>query len=240
MEDAAASSPAVFRRVRAGNAYDETVDHLLEVIKLGRLSYGERLPPERELATIMGVSRVTLRQAMASLRHAGYVQILRGRFGGTFVAYRPSPDQIDAIRIASRLGATLEDALTCRRVVEPGSIEVVAHARLTSARRAALLERLAEVEAATIEQYRQADSRLHLLLAECTGSAMLIRAVAEIHIVLNDLLGALPPSDGLSASGKHSHRQIVEAVLANDALRAKRAMQGHVDATASLLRRFVQ
>ncbi len=122
---------AVFRVVRAGNAYEETVERLLQIIKLGIVPHGERLPPERELAIRLGVSRVTLREAIRSVQQAGYVEPRRGRFGGTFVLYRPSPNAAKARRIAGVLGGSLEDALTFRKVLEPGVAEVVAQRQLT-------------------------------------------------------------------------------------------------------------
>jgi DNA-binding FadR family transcriptional regulator len=47
--------------VRSGNAFEETVERLLTVIKLGVVAPGERFPAERELAGLLGVSRITLR-----------------------------------------------------------------------------------------------------------------------------------------------------------------------------------
>jgi DNA-binding transcriptional MocR family regulator len=73
--------------VRSGNAFEETVERLLTVIKLGVVAPRERFPAERELAGLLGVSRITLREAIRALQQAGYVESRRGRFGGTFVTY---------------------------------------------------------------------------------------------------------------------------------------------------------
>lgn len=231
--------PTVFRPVRAGNAYEETVEHLLEVIKLGAVSDGERLPPERELAARLNVSRVTLREAIRSLQQAGYIESRRGRAGGTFVTYRPSLERIDAARVAHRLGPGLQSALTFRFIVEPGAIEVVARGRLEAHQRAQLRERLEEVRVASITDYRQADSRLHLLIAELTGSAMVTRAVADIRVALNDLLSALPPLERPLTRANHQHEEMVTAVLAGNPRKARRVMEEHVEATAALLRGFL-
>ena len=80
---------AVLGPVRSQNAFEETVERLLAVIKLGVVGPGERFPAERELAALLGVSRITLREAIGDLRDAGYVESRRGRFGGTFVTYTP-------------------------------------------------------------------------------------------------------------------------------------------------------
>ena len=81
----ATADEAVFRPVRAGNPFEETVERLLQAIKLGVVGPGERLPAERDLAARLNVSRVTLREAIKALTDAGYVESRRGRYGGTFV-----------------------------------------------------------------------------------------------------------------------------------------------------------
>src|SRR5512132_1788780 len=81
----------VFRPIRTGNAFEEAVERVLHAIKLGVVTAGERLPPERDLAVRLGVSRVTLREAIKVLEQAGYVESVRGRSGGTFVTYRATP-----------------------------------------------------------------------------------------------------------------------------------------------------
>ena len=75
----------VWRPVRGGNAFEITVARLAQAIKLGLVREGERLPPERELAERLQVSRVTLREAIRALREAGFLESRRGRTGGTFV-----------------------------------------------------------------------------------------------------------------------------------------------------------
>src|SRR5215471_10977708 len=89
----------VLRPVRQGNAFEETVERLLTVIKLGLVGPGERFPAERDLAAQLGISRLTLRDAIHELHEAGYVSSRRGRFGGTFVTYsRPSPSSSADLR----------------------------------------------------------------------------------------------------------------------------------------------
>jgi GntR family transcriptional regulator, transcriptional repressor for pyruvate dehydrogenase complex len=230
---------AVFHVVRAGNAYEETVERLLQVIKLGIVPHGERLPPERELASRLGVSRATLREAIRSIQQAGYVEPRRGRFGGTFVLYRPNPNAAEARRIAGVLGGSLEDALTFRKVLEPGAAEMVAQRHLNGLQQARLRASLREVDSAPMSSYRQADARLHLTIAELTGSPMVTRAVAEVRMVLNDLLNAIPPLDPPITHSNKQHAALVRALLSNNARQARRVMEEHVDATAALLRGFL-
>src|SRR5215469_15371315 len=117
----------VLRPVRAGNAFEETVERLLTVIKLGLVGPGERFPAERDLAAQLGISRLTLRDAIHELHEAGYVCSRRGRFGGTFVTYdRPSPSSTDLRRLARQEADKLTDALIFRLAVEAGAAEALA------------------------------------------------------------------------------------------------------------------
>jgi DNA-binding FadR family transcriptional regulator len=117
----------VLRPVREGNAFEETVERLLTVIKLGLVGQGERFPPERELAAQLGISRLTLREAIHELQQAKYVESRRGRLGGTFITYtRPAPSVNDLRRLATERGQKLADALTFRFAVETGAADMLA------------------------------------------------------------------------------------------------------------------
>jgi DNA-binding FadR family transcriptional regulator len=97
-----AITAAVFRAVRTGNAFEETVERLLEGVKLGVYAPGDRLPPERELTRRLGISRITLREALRELAAAGYVETKRGRFGGTFILRQPEPMVHDELTRTAR------------------------------------------------------------------------------------------------------------------------------------------
>src|SRR3954451_12198955 len=80
---------AVLRPVRGYHAFESCVEQLATTIRLGVYPRGSTLPPERELAERLQVSRATLREAMAALRQAGLVETTRGRGGGTVVTMKP-------------------------------------------------------------------------------------------------------------------------------------------------------
>lgn len=231
---------AIFRPVRAGNSFEETVERLLQAIKLGVVRCGERLPAERDLAVRLGVSRVTLREAIRDLQRAGYVESRRGRFGGTFVTYRPkSPRRAPARKLAREMGAELSDALTLRLALEPGAAEIVASRTLAAEERGYLRRLLEECSAADAPDYRQRDSRLHLAIAELAGSSSLAAAVADVRMRLNDLLDAIPLLDRNIHHSNTQHAVIVGAILAADPSAARQAMAEHLEGTAALLRGFL-
>jgi GntR family transcriptional regulator, transcriptional repressor for pyruvate dehydrogenase complex len=229
----------VFSPVPVRNAFEVTVERLAQSIRLGVLTDGQRLPPERELAETFGVSRVTLREAIAALRDAGLVESRRGRGGGTFVL---SP-KVKRVRPAGQLSKSvrhfLDDALSLRRVVEPGAAALAATHTLTAADRAGLHRYLAEATECSPAGRRLADSRLHLAIAALGGSASVTAVVADAQMRLDELLRAIPV---IAANIAHSNRQNVamgDAILAGRPDTARVAMEEHIDGTAALLRGFL-
>jgi DNA-binding FadR family transcriptional regulator len=230
---------ALLLPVRAGNAFEETVERLLTVIKLGIVAPGERLPSERELAPMLGVSRITLREASRALQVAGYVESRRGRFGGTFVTHTwPVPDPAEVRRTALEDPAGLADALTFRLAVETGAAQVLA-VTAGAAAREVLLARLAGVNAATPGDYRRLDTLFHLAIAELTGSSLLAAACADARMRLNDLLNVIPVLKHNIRHTSAQHAAIVDAILAGDPGAARQAVAEHLDGTAALLRGFL-
>lgn len=241
--EAAQTSPAgeaLFRAVRAGNAFEETVERLLQAIKLGVVAPGERLPAERDLAGRFSVSRVTLREAIRALQEAGYVESRRGRYGGTFVrAELPRSGRVAARRLARSMGDELEDALTLRRVLEVGAAEAAARRTLTEEQEGHLRHCLAETCGVRLTAYRRMDSRLHLAIAEVVDATSLTSAVADVRMRLNDLLDAIPLLRKNIEHSDRQHERIVAAILAGDPLAARDAMDEHLAGTEALLRGFL-
>lgn len=231
------------RPVRAGNAFEETVERLLTVIKLGVVGPGQRFPSERDLAVQLGISRITLREAIRELQQAGFIESRRGRSGGTFVTYRrPEPSLGELRRIALEDGDKLTDALTFRMAVETGSAQLLAQVSGDAERanvRDVLGARLADVNRASPSDYRRLDTLFHLSIAELTGSTLLATACADARMRLNDLLNAIPVLRRNIDHTAGQHAAIVDAILAGDAELARRAVAEHLDGTGALLRGFL-
>jgi GntR family transcriptional repressor for pyruvate dehydrogenase complex len=225
---------AVLRPVREGNAFEACVEHLATAIRLGVFAEGERMPPERELAERLGVGRATLRDAIGALRQAGLVRTLRGRSGGTVVLYRGT--EADET-LPDRTPAQIHDALSFRRVVEPGAAWLAASGDLSADQRAWLAEALHATTTCDDDGARRvADSRLHLAVATLSGSPMLVDAVAAARSQVVELLSAIPVLTPNIAHSDAQHAEVVEAVLVGDADRAREVMEEHCDATSALLR----
>lgn len=226
---------AVLRPVRAHHAFESCVEKLATSIRLGIYADGSMLPPERELSERIGVSRATLREAIAALREAGLVTTRRGRGGGTVVSFRPG--EPGSMRSPDRPREELLDALDFRRIVEPGAAQAAADRTLTDQQAATLRAALDKVNTASSKAlHRQADSQFHLAIASLSDSALLIDAVANVQICLHDMLDAIPLLDRNIDHSRQQHDAIARAILAGNGARARRIMESHCDDTAALLR----
>ncbi|MGE2835770.1 FadR/GntR family transcriptional regulator [Mycobacterium sp. SMC-4] len=229
-------SAALLRPDRPVNAFEDTVERLLQTIRLGVLQPGQSLPPERELAARLGVSRDTVREAIKSLAEAGYLVTRRGRYGGTFLAdASPVPRCTDA-----RLDrAEIDDILRLREILEVGAARMAASRPHSAEERQALQARLADVRSAAPGDYRRLDSRLHLAIAEAAGVPSLVPLVAHNRMRLNELLDAIPLLSRNIAHSDDQHAEIVAAILMGDAETAAQTMTAHVRASAALLHGFL-
>jgi DNA-binding FadR family transcriptional regulator len=229
--------------IPGGNTYEQTVERLLQTVRMGLVKPGDRLPSERELAAMLEVSRDTIRDATASLADAGYLDIRRGRYGGTFVSAtltdftaQDSPTKSQQTAMSPE---DITDLLVFREVLEVGAVRVAASMELTSDIRDALWRAHVDSSNASPENFRRLDSRFHLLIAQITGSRRLIGEVASTRMRVNELLDAFPL---LSPNIDHStaqHEEIVSAILRGQPELAEMAMRDHLEGTASLVRGFL-
>jgi DNA-binding FadR family transcriptional regulator len=227
---------SVFAPVPVRNAFEVTIERLAQSIRLGVLKGGDRLPPERELADTLGVSRVTLREAIKALRAAELVESRRGRGGGTFVVAPtntrpPARDQNDRPSPAA-----VNDTLDLRRIVEPGAAALAATRTLSAADRSTLHRCLAEASDGDPAARRLADSRLHMAIAAAGESAAVAAVVADIQMRLTEMLRAIPVIPANIAHSDRQHGAIIAAILGGQPELARAEMEEHVDGTAALLR----
>jgi GntR family transcriptional regulator, transcriptional repressor for pyruvate dehydrogenase complex len=227
---------SVFAPVPVRNAFEVTIERLAQSIRLGVLKGGDRLPPERELADTLGVSRVTLREAIKALRDADLVESRRGRGGGTFVVAPTDTRPIARDQSDRPSPAAVNDTLDLRRIVEPGAAALAATRTLSAADRSTLHRCLGDASAGAPEARRLADSRLHMAIAAASESAAVAAVVADVQMRLTEMLRAIPVIPANIAHSDRQHAAIIAAILAGQPDRARAEMEEHVDGTAALLR----
>ena len=229
-----ASSPAVaavFEPVQAATTFEETVERLGTAIRLALLPPGSRLPPERELAEQLGISRSTLRQALTTLTQSGHLTAFRGRFGGTFVADHPPVAETPGVALEGRW----RELLDYRVAVESGAALLAAE-RAAPEDLARLTEQVVAMEAATgFPAYRRADVFFHLGLAEATRSPRLVAAMTEVQGGMSELIGHIAhPAEVLDRSNAQ-HARLIVHLRRGAGVRAVRLVREHLEGTEHIL-----
>lgn len=223
---------ALFAPVHSQTAFEETLERLGTAIRLGLLTPGTRLPPERELCGRLGIARSTLRQALVALTQSGLVRATRGRGGGTFV----SDPQPPAPPPSAALLAEWRDVCDARMAVEVG-IAVLAARRATDAQIDGLEELVAEIDAELEDfaAYRRLDTRLHVGLAEATGSPRLVSLMTETQGTMSALISLIAHPPEVLASSNRQHRRVLTALRARDEGATAREMAEHLRGTEHVL-----
>lgn len=225
----------VLRPVRSGNTFEETVERVLQGMKLGIFATGTKLPPERDLARHLGVSRATLQEALRELQGAGLLETRRGRYGGTFIVDMPSDGTREVIPTTE-----CEDVLTFRRIIEPAAAELAARSRSSPETGQHLRQCLTDSSCSDDDVYRSVDARFHIAIAELSGSRTLLDAVVDTRTRVNTLLEHIPQLTANLHHADQQHAQIAETILAGDPTAARALMESHLAGTETLLRGFLQ
>jgi DNA-binding FadR family transcriptional regulator len=194
------------------------------------LCHGDRLPPERQLAARLGLTRAELRKALAALQSEGQLWRHVGR--GTFVGSRPLDTVGDIAAMARRTNPG--EIMRARLLIEPEIARVAAlnatPAQIEELRAVALRAR----QAASWRHYESLDTRLHHLIAEATQNGLLVGLLDTLNAVRQMATwGRLRIQPLRPARDHHSfteHDLIVEAIAHRDRTAAADAMRVHLQA----------
>ena len=229
--------------LRPASVTEDVANRLVTAIAIGTFSPGERLPSERELATRLEVSRVTVRQALQRLGELGLVVAKRGRHGGTFVTQQAWEDVAPAEArqtLESEL-PRLKDLFDYRCLVE-GLIARTAAERRTEEQRDELTEALAAF-ATTGENMvlaRAWDRRLHGLVCASAHNPHLTALSAQLTAAATLGFGAEPYEPEFFDQALHEHTELVTAVVDGDADRAADIARGHFILTYRTMERSLE
>ncbi|MGW4700277.1 FadR/GntR family transcriptional regulator [Streptomyces sp. NPDC004285] len=208
-----AARRAVFTPVDTRARVDTVVRRIGDAIELGLLADGEQLPGETELAGQLGVSTVTLREALMALRHQGLVTTRRGRGGGSFVTL---PDDPPEERLRARLADWSTEEL---RDLGDHWAAVSGAAALLAARRTqpgdlhALIRTVEELAAAADPATRsRLYGRFHVELAAAAQSARLTREEIALQTDLGALLCLVLDDPAHLGDVSDRHRAVISAV----------------------------
>lgn len=213
-----------------GKTAEEVSVRLRDMINSGELRPGDRLPPERDLAKLLGVSRPTLRAGIRSLSTVGILQSKQG--AGTFVAARADSPILDSspLKMLSALhGFTHDEMFEAQLVLEMG-IAGLAAERADGEQMTKLAEAIAGMYASLgdPDQYLVHHMRFHQTVATASGNRILTALMNMVAATLFETRRETVDSAiDLSDSAEH-HENIYRALSERDVEAARNAMHDHL------------
>jgi GntR family transcriptional repressor for pyruvate dehydrogenase complex len=232
----------VLEPLQLRNAGEQIADRLVTAIALGEFVPGQRLPTERELSTMLGVSRTSVREALHRLVGAGYLEIQRGRNGGAYVRESWGPASASMIRrTLAPHWKDFEWLFDLRTLVEALIARVAARRHDASDAQSIRAATQAYVDAGDDrEASRAGDQALHTAIAAATQNPYLAALSRQIRAQVSLGFQAEPYSREIRATAIEQHAGLVEAVLARkDDLAAELAAE-HFSLTEAALRRLLE
>ena len=216
---------------RSASVSAEVVAHIETLISEGSLVPGTKLPAERDLARLLNVSRVSLREAMHELEGKRVIERRPGR--GTVVLETPTHVRLlhDELSESQR---TLRDIAELRETIEPRFAQLAAE-RATAATVFALEQVLATSSAElSQEDSLRADISFHTLLAQAAQNPLMV-ALNSLATAWTAPVRAISHRTAEARRRSHSgHLRILEAVRRADGAAAYDAMLGHLAEVAKL------
>lgn len=208
----------------------------LSLIEGGELRPGDKLPPERELAAAMQVSRPSLREALRALSMMNVIEMRQG--AGTFVTSLEPALLVEHLDFVFSLDdSTFLQLFEARRILEPG-IAAVASQRITNVELAELRSCLARSrkQVDDREAFVRADLELHQLIASAAGNPILGRFMSVLGRLGVASRRRTVEITGVPAQVVSDHEAIVEALSTRDAAAAHQAMLQHLENVQQRLR----
>ena len=219
---------------------ERVAGEILSRIASGEWQPGYRLPGERQLAEDMGVSRVSIRAALQSLKARGLVDAVQG--GGTRVVAAPGCGVDDSLLQLVRINQdNLADLAEIRGILEVWAVRRAA-ARATVQDIEDLESVLAQTDAYATDSRRKAhyDGRFHFAIAKATGSTLYLHLMTSLRDKLRQMQEhhrlTLFSSEQDDHTIRSHHLAVFEAIRDHDVHGAAMAMQLHMDWVVSRYR----
>ena len=211
--------------------YQQVAERVLGLIREDRLEPGARLPGENDLATRLGVSRPTVREALIALEIAGHIEVRSG--SGSYVCEGRPTLTVDA-------GPGPYELLQARLLLE-GEVAAECAARSSQAEVAAIRDAIRDMDTAMQEgrHSRHADRAFHLAVAAGAHNEVLVRLVDGLWSgIFSPLFHTMSERSGLANSqqmARRGHMAVFKAVKLRDRAAAREAMRGHLREVEAVL-----
>jgi DNA-binding FadR family transcriptional regulator len=239
------SKPGVtthFRQVRARRTFEEVAAQVRDLLFGGTLKPGDRLPPERELAVLLGIGRPALREALRALEVSGLIELRKGKTGGAFITTGNHKVVSGGMTDMLRLGSVSLEELFEAREWMLSSLVRPACRRITREELQQLRDNVAEAERLHISgRYADRIDRnfdFHVILAAATRNAVSVMVVRGLNDALRSLIHEV--GSDLSPNFFGHRRELLRALESGDEDAAAHKMVAIVKATEQTYKRLMQ
>jgi GntR family transcriptional repressor for pyruvate dehydrogenase complex len=215
--------------VERNSLADQVAKKILDLVRTGNLKPGDQLPPERDLAQMLQVSRPSLREAMRGLQILGVVKTRQG--GGAYISSLDAADLLGPLQFLITLNALNVDSLYESRVLIDGGIAQMAAERLSDAE-IDRLRAMVDVQAGLVGDpigFRVSDLEFHRTIMEATGNPFLVRVSHSLYVLGMEYRRIASETPGVLKQSLADHEAIVAAFAARDRARARHAMEIHME-----------
>lgn len=201
----------------------------------GRLGPGDRLQPERELATTLGVGRSSVREALRVLEVMGLIRTATGSgpTAGAIVTATPHGGLAQFLRLqVAAQGFPIPDVYETRLLLEEWAVaHLAAESEPDLAPARATLEAM-EADGLTAEEFLALDTQFHLRLTDAAGNIVVAATMAGLRTTIESYIRAgaerIPDWEATSARLRHEHAEVVRAIEAGDAEQARATLRAHI------------
>lgn len=201
----------------------------------GVLAPGDRLPPERELASTLGVGRSSVREALRVLEVMGLLRTGTGSgpTAGAIIIATPQGGMSALLRLhVAAHGFPLDDVVATRLILEAAVVEILSADRTKSTQAALDIVDAMDADDLSAGEFLALDARLHLALAEASGNVVITAMMAGLRTSIETYVQAgavrIPDWPATAARLRAEHRAILEAVDSADAASARTLIREHI------------
>jgi DNA-binding FadR family transcriptional regulator len=232
-----------FQAVATQRLYEQVAGQVTDLVTRGEFKPGDRLPPERDLAKLLGVSRPTVREAMIALEIAGLVEVRVG--AGAFVTDKAKQDGEATSRLFEGVGSSRLELIAARRAIEP-EVAALAAQLASPAEIRAIAETVSMIaKAHDTPAHRAADHEFHVRIANASHNSVLTAIVdecwAEMYSPMFERMGAITGLISMRCSPQQrdltvaEHEAVYRAIAARDAAAARASMDAHLTGVQAIL-----
>ncbi len=223
----------MFKKLNQDQMYEKITKEIMDAIFRGDLKPNDKLQSEHELSKTFGVSRVTIREALLSLKHHGVIEVRQGAKGGAYVKKMDIDDvALQMEKVLQVTNITIEQISDVRSVLESAIITrlIDPHDNEDCIRRMeeTIVEAEKHLKNGDAEARLQSNIEFHTIISEMTKNAFIMIMHKIVLNMLHDFFKHVRATDEMARRTIREHRRITVALKEGDFNRAGELCRDHI------------